>query len=320
MSREPVISAIIVTRNRERYLQASVESLMRQRLGGEAYEVIVVDNASTDGTAALVRAMQGRYPGLRYVFAGTEGSSRARNAGLEAARAPLVAYLDDDAVAPPRWLAELLAVFRGRRPVPSCVGGKILPLWESAPPPWFPERYLPSLSMLDLGDETCQLADDAFIVGANMAFVKADLLAAGGFNDEISLYADEVCVQDRIRRKGGTVVYAPRAWVHHHVPEGRLTVDYICQRKYRGGKGEVAVLYERMAGARSGLGARAYLWANALGRPLHIARLYCAMGLNRALDRAEAALECRIQIHRSRGMMEEAWRLLGKGPALSVQP
>ncbi|MDX1418902.1 MAG: glycosyltransferase [Rubricoccaceae bacterium] len=302
------ISAIVVTRNRERYLRESVRSLMEQSLPTSDYEVIVVNNGSTDGTADVVASMKRCHDNLRYVFAGTEGSSRARNAGLAEARAPIVAYIDDDAVASHTWLEEMLRTFERFDPRPACVGGRILPLWETAPPAWFPRRYLPSLSMLDLGDEARQLKELEFIVGANMAFVRDELVAAGGFNDEISLYADEIYVQDRIRERGGVIVYAPAPWVHHHVPAGRLTLEYMRRRKYRGGKGEISILTERLGTG----GATRLLLTNVVMRPLHLARLALALAFNTATGREAAAIENKIQLSRSRGMMVQASVLLSR--------
>lgn len=300
------ISAIIVTRNREHYLRKSLDSLINQELGREDYEIIVVDNGSRDATAAIVREGQRVFPNLRYEYVAEEGSSRARNAGVAAASAPIVAFLDDDAIAPPAWLQELLAVFGAHEPPPACVGGKILPLWESAVPDWFPKRYLPSLSMLDMGDETICLGPERYIVGANMALLKDEVLRVGGFNDDISLYADEIYIQDKLRAMGEKVYYAPHAWVYHHVPAGRLTVEYLCNRKYRGGKGEVVVILERKRGVEYIM----YISKNIVGRPFRIAYLYIVSIVSRVVGNKNVEIESMIQMSRSRGMMEQAAKIV----------
>src|SRR5712671_6825521 len=102
------ISVIIATHNRADLLAIALKSLARQTIPPAEYEVIVVDNASSDQTPAVVRQMSPAMPQVRYVFEERLGLSWARNAGLEAARAPYVAYLDDDAKAEPEWLEALL--------------------------------------------------------------------------------------------------------------------------------------------------------------------------------------------------------------------
>jgi len=160
--------------------------------------------------------------------------------------------------------------------------------------------------MLDKGAETRRLPDGDYTVGGNMAFAKDHVVAAGGFNDDISLCADEICMQDRIRRRGGAVYYVPDAWVHHHVPAGRLTVAYLRQREHRGGKGELAVVAERQRGA----GLRWLLWKNVLGRPVHVARLYVLAAANGLIGRPEQALDYRVQLSRSAGMWVQATAML----------
>ncbi len=86
----PLISAIICTHNREQYLGAAIDSLLSQTL--DSYEVIVVDNASTDGTAAVAKARLAN-PKVRYIYEPALGLSVARNTGAAAAQAPIIAYL-----------------------------------------------------------------------------------------------------------------------------------------------------------------------------------------------------------------------------------
>lgn len=106
MSQEPEATVVVATRNRAARLRALLHSLARQN--GVDYEVVVVDDGSTDDTPqvlaeAAVRAIRHESP---------LGPAAARNAGWRAARAPLVAFVDDDCVAEPGWLAGLLAAHR----------------------------------------------------------------------------------------------------------------------------------------------------------------------------------------------------------------
>src|SRR5688572_20182007 len=121
------ISAVVCTYNRSDRMAAAVRSLLVQTLPSTDYEVLVVDNCSTDDTAAVVDRLRQGAPNLRYEHEPTLGLNPARNRGWQAARAPHVAYLDDDAIADPGWLAAILEVFETVRPTPAAVGGKIEP-------------------------------------------------------------------------------------------------------------------------------------------------------------------------------------------------
>jgi glycosyltransferase involved in cell wall biosynthesis len=102
---EPQISAIICTHNRDAYLGAAIDSLLAQSFAGE-FEVIVVDNASTDRTREVVNDRL-PHPRLHYIYEPVIGLSVARNTGATTARSPILAYLDDDAVASSAWLSDL---------------------------------------------------------------------------------------------------------------------------------------------------------------------------------------------------------------------
>ncbi|MGB5916428.1 MAG: glycosyltransferase family A protein, partial [Phormidesmis sp.] len=99
----PLISAIICTHNREQYLGAAIDSLLAQTL--DCYEIIVVDNASTDATAAIAKsrvdsaANNAANTKVRYIYEPTLGLSVARNRGAKEAQGEILAYLDDDAEA-----------------------------------------------------------------------------------------------------------------------------------------------------------------------------------------------------------------------------
>jgi glycosyltransferase involved in cell wall biosynthesis len=138
----PRISATICTHNRAEYLGKALKSLSVQTLPAEDFEVLVVDNASTDDTAALVESVRPILPSLRYVFEGSLGLSRARNTAIREARGDYIAFLDDDAVAVSEWLEAILTAFDTVKPTPVCVGGRIEPIWEGARPSWLADTSL----------------------------------------------------------------------------------------------------------------------------------------------------------------------------------
>ena len=149
---ELMISAIICTHNRAQYLGAAIDSLLAQSL--DNIEVIVVDNASNDTTAEVVQQRLSD-PRLRYVYEATLGLSTARNTGANVANGDILAYLDDDAVASPQWLASLLEIYQDNDKV-AIAGGKVTLLWPpgiSQPPAWLSNDLASGLGAYDLGDQ-----------------------------------------------------------------------------------------------------------------------------------------------------------------------
>src|SRR5205085_8579123 len=120
-------------------------------------------------------------PNLRYIHEETPGLSAARNRGLKEATAPIVAFLDDDALAVNDWLSAILEAFR-MEPRPACVGGPVEPWWEAPKPSWFPMNLL-GCHTRNYGGEIRQYDyPREQPIGCNMAFQKAWVEKVGGFN------------------------------------------------------------------------------------------------------------------------------------------
>jgi len=235
---EPQISAILCTHNRADYLKLALESLAAQSLASRDFEILVVDNASSDGTAALTQAFAERLPNLRYVREEKLGLSWARNAGLAASRAPYLAYLDDDARAEPAWLQNLLSAFKKLRPPPACVGGRVRLDWGQAAPAWLPEKFYSLYTYLDYGDGDFVLTEKQYLVGANIAFRRDILTQLGGFNPHLGrrgnvlLSGEEADIVERIRFQGLPVYYAGQAAVLHAVPPSRRSRRWLWSRLF----------------------------------------------------------------------------------------
>ena len=234
----PRISAVVCTHNRADYLRQALRSLTEQTLPPAAFEIVVVDNASTDETPSVMREATGGGVDLVGVHEGRRGLAHARNAGLRTARAPYVAYLDDDAIASPAWLRTLLDVFEGERPVPGCAGGRIDPIWEAPRPAWLGDALLPYLAIIDWMPEPGVLDESRYLAGANVAFARAALEEVGGFSPELGrigtrlLSNEEIAVERRLRRRGYGCYYHPAAAVSHHVPASRLEQRWFVRRFY----------------------------------------------------------------------------------------
>jgi len=293
-----IISAIICTCNRAQYLQKAIESLGNQSLPKRQYEIIIVDNASTDQSKQIVADFQSLCSNITYVYEPIPGVSQARNAGLKSATAKYVSFLDDDAIASREWLSEIITAFENISPRPVCVGGRVLPIWEIEKPPWFPEQFIGSLSLLDKGDTPRFLRDNEIVVGTNMAYDKEVLNQVGGFNPDLLLYSDEVYVQDQIITRGWPRYYQPAASVEHLVPRGRLTKNYICKRKYLGAKGEFITSFARKG---SFVQKSLFLLSNLTRRPLRMLYHWIRYMLIRDKTNSKEATLQKVQVYKNLG-------------------
>ena len=247
------ISAVVCTHNRVEYLVEALRSLKGQTLDPDRFEILVVDNRSNDGTADLVRDTAEKEPNLRYLFEPELGLSHARNLGWRTARAPLVAYLDDDALAAPDWLERILLVFEHVVPVPGCVCGRVAPIWGTDRPAWLNDTLGRYYSILERSDPPGWLADNAFC-GANMVFPRALLERLGGFDAELGrrgaslLSNEELLMSKRLRASGLAVYFDPSIGVRHHIPAARLTRGWIIRRVYWQGVSN-ALVWRRLEAA-----------------------------------------------------------------------
>lgn len=232
------ISVIICTFNRAAYLPKALQSLVEQTLSAEQFEVIVVDNASTDRTRQVVLEDFSGMRNLRYVYEPVPGANHARNTGRRESRAEYLAYMDDDVIVSPRWLELILEVFESVTPPPGAVGGRIEPIWEAPRPLWLSDDMLRFLAVLDVSAEPTFLNDRQWLMSANMAFPKRVLEEAGGFDVHMGrvgnklLSMDENLLQQRLRELGYGLFYHPDMAVRHHVPAGRLTKNWFLRRMY----------------------------------------------------------------------------------------
>jgi len=182
MSR-PDISVVVCTYNRAALLRRALLSLFAQKTEKRSYEIIVIDNNSADDTPATVEALKAESPvNLCYFRETRQGNAYARNAGVEQARAPLVAFLDDDCIADENWLSIIKSTF-DRDPEVAFVGGRVLPVWESDPPSWLSTSHWAPLALLDYGTEERKISGQTplGLLTANIAVRKEVFDQLGGF-------------------------------------------------------------------------------------------------------------------------------------------
>ncbi len=237
----PTISVIVCTHNREDFLRPCLNSLYQQTLSQEQYEVLVVDNVSTDGTEAVCQAYK-IHENFKYIFESIPGLSQARNTGWQHGQGRYIAFIDDDATALSDWLEKILVSFQGTDPEPDWVGGPVNLVWEKEPPAWLTREYFSALGWVDWGTEA-RLLDPRteWLVGCNCILKRATLEKFNGFDTRLGrkkdllLSGEEVQLHHRIQAAGGSFYYHPGVKVNHHVAAFRVKPTYFYRRYYWGG-------------------------------------------------------------------------------------
>lgn len=199
-STQPFVSVVVPTANRPAVLADCIDSLSAQDY--PSYEVVVVDNGSSASAVAA-------HPLVSYLRLPQRDANAARNAGIEASRGDPICLVDDDVVAPPGWLAGLVAGAR-RNPDADCLGGGIRSRFESEPPRTCHRHELAGVS-LDGGPEDFEASE---VWGGNMAIRRAAYESVGPFKPGLRRHQEWEWEQ-RLLRRGGRIVYVHDAWLWH---------------------------------------------------------------------------------------------------------
>ncbi|MGJ3251763.1 MAG: glycosyltransferase family A protein [Elainellaceae cyanobacterium] len=234
----PLMSAIICTHNRDTYLGKAIDSLLDQEFENE-FEIIVVDNASTDRTRNVVESRL-PHPRLRYIYEPVTGLSVARNTGARDARGEILAYLDDDAIASPGWLQSLYAAYQTHDQL-AIAGGRVTLIWspEITPPPWLSSGLAGNLGLYDLGESVVYIDRPGMTPrGLNYSIRKVFLDEVGGFDVNLGRVGKNLLSNEELRMTelalgmGWQVAYLPDAHVAHHVAPERLQRSWFLNRSW----------------------------------------------------------------------------------------
>lgn len=262
---EPAVSVVVPTHNRPEYLEVTLASLAAQS-GDVPYETIVVDDGSGGEATARVAEHEGAIL-LRHET--PRGPNAARNTGIEAARAPLIALIDDDVRVPAGWVAALVAGAE-RHGWADAVGGPIRASLEG-PAPRACGRESAPITTLDLGPSDCEAE---FVWSANMAVRRAAIERFGGFDEDIPIYGDEEEWQLRLHAGGGRIAYVADAWLEHRRTGDDARLRSLARAEYR--RGRAARRNDRRKGDELTLAREL---RNLAGAGWHTARRRCALGL-----------------------------------------
>jgi len=137
-----MITVVICTYNRRRYLKKAIDSIINQAFDPELYELIIVDNNSSDGTKELVlNDYSHSRVRVKYMNEPRQGLSHCRNTGFRHARFDYVAYIDDDGIAYPDWLESMSEEIKEQNEKFAGITGAIFPIWEIPRPRWFLRNF-----------------------------------------------------------------------------------------------------------------------------------------------------------------------------------
>jgi glycosyltransferase involved in cell wall biosynthesis len=238
------ITVILCTYNRCASLETVLNGLAAEELPPSIeWEVLVVDNNSSDRTRNVVEGYCRRYPRrFRYLFESQPGKSHALNAGIRDVQSRVLAFVDDDIVIHPGWLWNLTApLIQGDY---AGVGGRILPDPSFTPPNWMPiDEIGGSLAFFDHGDEAKELTEPPF--GTNMAFLMSMFEKHGGFRIDLGPRPDGFIRNEdtefgrRLITAGERLRYEPAAIIYHPVPSNRAQKEYFLEWYFDFGRARV---------------------------------------------------------------------------------
>ena len=264
-----VVSVVLCTFNRSHMIAEAIEALLRQAPGTPPYEVVVVDNHSTDATRAVVARFLANGI-VRYEFEPRQGLSVARNRGVAVSRGGIVAFTDDDVRVGSTWVQSIVRAF-DERPDVDMVGGRILAEWEEPPPAWLAFVGTAPLALADYGTHAFPVTPlrPICLIGANVAVRRRAFDRVGGFSTELQRVGDGVGstedhdFQTRLLGTGLSAVYDPGIEVRTVVPRARLSKRY--HRVWHQGHGRFYALMREPTFEQSARGA-------VLGVPAHVYR------------------------------------------------
>lgn len=239
------VSAVICSYNRARFIINAVDSLFGQQYDKNLYEVIVVDNNSTDNTVALLAEYKAAHPdyNFRYYVEHNQGVAYTRTRCAQEAKGEIIAYLDDDSTAQPGWLASIASFF-DEHPATWSVGGKITPRFLTGIPDWYSKYFFGLVGNFDQGPNVKKLTGTRYPCGANMAFRKKVFDEIGYFNTDLGrrgtglLANEEKDIYLRILAHHHDVHYLPHVEVLHSVEANKFDKAYVRRHSMGIGGGE----------------------------------------------------------------------------------
>tara|TARA_Y100000385_G_scaffold124527_1_gene129440 strand:- start:9260 stop:10195 length:936 start_codon:yes stop_codon:yes gene_type:complete len=244
-TKNKMISAIISTYNRERFLPKLFESIQTQSLDNSQFEIIIVDNNSPGNTKDLTSEFKKSSTfTVKYFLELQQGLSYARNRGIKEAKGDVIIFVDDDAILDENYFEKLDYYFITEKET-MAIGSKIFLKYESPKPPLWENKHLNSLhAYFNLGNKKKYFSKSKYPIGTNMSFRKEVFEKIGDFNVTLGRVksglggGEEKDIFMRMYANKMKVLYVPDAIVHHRIPEERTKSDFIKRQALGIGKSE----------------------------------------------------------------------------------
>ena len=241
-----MLSIIICTYNRDKYLYNVLKSLAENDFPRTRYEIVLVNNNCTDNTDAECQRFQRDFPDIifRSCNESRQGLSYARNRGIQEAKGDVLIYVDDDALVNQEYL-KTYADFFANHPDVDAAGGPIIPQYETQEPPWMSHYIKILLTAYKYhGTEVKEFASNDFPGGGNAAYRASVFRKVGLFNVDLGrkgqklLGSEEKDIFDKMRTLGMKIYYLPNAVLYHLIPEKKLEEDYFERLTFSMGQSE----------------------------------------------------------------------------------
>lgn len=241
-----MITVIICTYNREKYIGQLLDSLAKNDYPESDYEIVLVNNNSTDNTRLICERFAANHQNIsfRYVEEHEQGLSAARNRGIKEAKGDIVIYVDDDALVDSDYIRTYAEHFSSF-PETMAAGGPIEPLYETKEPSWM-SPYTKALltAWMNYGDKVREYPSGRFPGGGNAAYRKSVFDKVGLFNTDLGrkgtalLASEEKDIFDKMRQLGMRVLYLPTPVLHHIIPQAKLEEPYFDRLTLQIGRSE----------------------------------------------------------------------------------
>jgi glucosyl-dolichyl phosphate glucuronosyltransferase len=235
------VSIAICTYNRSQLLFETLESLCALTFPVEEWEVLVVDNNSSDNTAEVTRSFTDKLPRLRYIHEPQQGLAYARNTAITQSDSPIIVFADDDVLVEPDWLTQLVAPYEISDAI-ACVAGSVYPVFPEGLPQWMERDWARPLV---LTDEVGPMPDSADPMGANLSFRRSVFETIGDFRVDLGRKGNSLlCGEDaeivrRLRKAGFEAWFVPAAKLFHQFPRSRMNLKYAMRHGYDSARSKV---------------------------------------------------------------------------------
>jgi GT2 family glycosyltransferase len=308
------VTVAVITYNRSRYLRETLSGLVKQDYPPALWELLVIDNNSTDDTADVVASFMASTPPPRRVVEVAPGLDSGRNRAVLEAKGDVIALVDDDILVGPEWLSRLVAPFSSESAHQiGVVGGEVIPVFPDGLPPWLEGTHRP----LALRPDTGPLTAKQWPMGANFAFPRWVFAKLGNFDTHLDrrgallFGGGDTDMIRRIRAAGLEAWFVPGAKVQHQIPAGRLNYSYAARHAFDSARSRILERCRRLR--ESGKAAAPFLLSRALASAAKLAFFAVQAAVLFLIFRTGAAKRALIRAWRSCGYLYQIARsFLGK--------